>query len=130
MSLLPSWGGASCSWPAPSSPPDKERLVGSGCLGWHNVGAGPSGSVHPVTGWDTCANECAFGCMWVRAGVWGCLMLVHKYARWVSGILWVPVQSAAAEMVPGQAPHLLLLSPGAQEDTPTPTPESRDWAGR
>lgn len=96
--------------------------MGSGCLGWHNVGAGPSGNMHPVTGWDTCADECAFGCMRVRAGIWGCLMPAHKLARWVSGILWVPVQSAAVETVPGQAPHSLLLSPRAQEDTPTPHP--------
>lgn len=52
--------------------------MGSGGLGWHNVGAGPSGGMHPVTGWDTCANECAFACMRVRAGVWGCLTLVHS----------------------------------------------------
>lgn len=45
-----------------------------------------------------------------------------QHARWVSGILWVPVRPAAAEMVPGQAPHSLLLSPGAQEGTPTPHP--------
>ena len=98
--------------------PDKE-LVAFECLGWQNVGAGPSGSMYAVTGRGTCANECASGCIWVCAGVWGCLLLVHKHTRRVSGILWVPVGSAAAEVVPEQAaPPLPPELSGLEGDPP------------